>query len=178
MLVNLTDVFTNEGQVQELDVVYEADVITNRFGTFAIKEKSPAALRISNIGQSRALVEGNVKLTVVFPCDRCLEDVEHVFDISFSYEVASPDDTGASETDDGDSVQEFMEGYCLDADRLVSNEILLNWPMKILCRADCKGICKVCGRNLNKGACGCEDFVPDPRMAAIKDIFEAARSDD
>ena len=55
MLVNLTDVFTNEGQVQELEVPYDADAFTNHFGTFQIREKSPVALRLSNIGRSKAL---------------------------------------------------------------------------------------------------------------------------
>ena len=72
-----------------------------------------------------------------------------------------------------DDDMNFMEGYHLDVDVLVDNEILLNWPMKILCTESCKGICKVCGKNLNDGDCGCDDFVPDPRMAAIKDIFNA-----
>ena len=170
MLVNLTDVFTNEGQVQELTVSYDAGTFTNQLGTFSIKEKSPVALKLSNIGQSKALVEGNVKLTFALSCDRCLRDVDYTFDLSFDSEVVSPDCTSV-DTDDDSS--DFMEGYHLNVDELVNNEILLNWPMKILCKADCRGICKVCGKNLNDGDCGCDDFVPDPRMAAIKDIFNA-----
>ena len=72
-----------------------------------------------------------------------------------------------------DSDAPYMEGYHLNVDELINNEILLNWPVKILCREDCKGICPVCGSNLNKGECGCDAFVPDPRMAAIGDIFNA-----
>lgn len=170
MLVNLTDVFTNEGQVQELTVSYDADTFTNQLGTFSIEEKSPVALKLSNIGQSKALVEGNVKLTFALACDRCLRDVDYTFDLSFDSEVVSPDCTSV-DTDDDSS--DFMEGYHLNVDELVNNEILLNWPMKILCKEDCRGICKVCGKNLNDGDCGCDDFVPDPRMAAIKDIFNA-----
>lgn len=171
MLVNLTDVFTNEGQVQELNAAYDADTFTNQLGTFSVKEKSPVALKLSNMGQSKALVEGNVKLTFTFPCDRCLRDVDYTFDLSFENEVASPDCTEVDA--DEDDLSDFMEGYHLNVDELVNNEILLNWPMKILCKEDCKGICKVCGKNLNDGDCGCDDFVPDPRMAAIKDIFNA-----
>ena len=68
-----------------------------------------------------------------------------------------------------------MEGYSIDTDALLRNEISLNWPVKILCREDCKGLCPVCGRNLNEGDCGCDTFVPDPRMAALKDIFERSK---
>lgn len=171
MLVNLTDVFTNEGQVRELNVSYDADTFANQFGTFLIKEKSPAALRLSNIGQSKALVQGGIKLIFTLVCDRCLRDVDYTFDLSFERVVVSPDYTG-NETEDEDS-SELMEGYHLNVDELINDELLLNWPMKILCREDCKGICKSCGRNLNDGECGCDDFVPDPRMAAIKDLFNA-----
>ncbi|MCD8037797.1 MAG: DUF177 domain-containing protein [Lachnospiraceae bacterium] len=170
MLVNLSDVFVNEGCVQEMSVPYEADVFTSGIGTFEIKEKSPVALKLSNIGHSKVLVEGSVKLTFLLACDRCLADVDHTFDLSFRSEVVSPDYAGA-DAEDYDS--DFMEQYHLDADKLINNEILLNWPVKILCRQDCKGICKVCGKNLNDGECGCDDFVPDPRMAMFKDIFEA-----
>ncbi|MDE5700560.1 MAG: DUF177 domain-containing protein [Lachnospiraceae bacterium] len=171
MLVNLTDVFTNEGQVQELDVSYEPDTFTSQLGTFLIREKSPVALRLSNIGQSKALVQGNAKFTFALACDRCLRDVDYTFDLSFDSVVVSPDYTGGT-MEDEDSIA-LMEGYHLNVDELINDELLLNWPMKILCREDCKGICKVCGRNLNDGDCGCDDFVPDPRMAAIKDLFNA-----
>lgn len=170
MLVNLTDVFTNESKVQVLTVPYEADVFTSQLGTFQIREKSPVALKLSNIGQSKALAEGSAKLTFVFACDRCLRDVDYTFDIAFELELVSPEYAGAdAENYDSD----FMEQYHLNVDKLINNEILLNWPVKILCSEDCKGICKSCGKNLNDGACGCDDFVPDPRMAMIKDIFNA-----
>jgi uncharacterized protein len=170
MLVNLTDVFMNEGQVQTVTCEYGADTYTSQLGTFKIKEKSPVSLRLSNIGQSRVLVEGNARLVFGFACDRCLRDVDYTFDLSFENEVVSPEYTGEV---NGEESTEIMEGYHLNVDELVNNEILLNWPMKILCKEDCKGICKVCGKNLNDGDCGCDDFVPDPRMAAIKDIFNA-----
>ena len=58
-------------------------------------------------------------------------------------------------------------------------ELLMNMPMKILCREDCKGICNRCGANLNEGTCHCEEEPKDPRMAAILDIFrEAAEKSD
>lgn len=82
MLVNLTDVFTNEGQVQELAASYDADIFTNQYGTFSIKEKSPVVLKLSNIGRSRVLVQGTVHITFALACDRCLQDVDYTFDLS------------------------------------------------------------------------------------------------
>ena len=66
----------------------------------------------------------------------------------------------------------YIDGYNLDVDKLLYNEILIGWPMKILCREDCKGICSVCGQNLNEGTCDCEDTGLDPRMSVIRDVFK------
>ena len=44
--------------------------------------------------------------------------------------------------------------------------------MKVLCSEDCKGICNVCGQNLNEGTCDCEDTGLDPRMSVIRDVFK------
>ena len=66
-----------------------------------------------------------------------------------------------------------MNGYEMDAETLIDNEMIMSLPMKVLCKETCKGLCPVCGKNLNDGECGCDTFVPDPRMAAISDIFNA-----
>ncbi len=66
---------------------------------------------------------------------------------------------------------DYLIGFDLDVDKLIYGEILVNWPMKVLCKEDCKGICKVCGMNLNKGNCDCQRTELDPRMAAIQDVF-------
>ena len=62
-------------------------------------------------------------------------------------------------------------GYDLDVDELVYSEILVNWPLRVLCKEDCKGICSICGKNLNHGTCDCDHTDLDPRMAQIRDIF-------
>ena len=49
-----------------------------------------------------------------------------------------------------------MLGFHLDLDRIIYDEVLVNWPMKVLCKEDCAGICKKCGKNLNHGTCDCE----------------------
>ena len=53
-----------------------------------------------------------------------------------------------------------------------SSEMLIGWPTKVLCKEDCKGICNVCGQNLNEGTCDCEDTGLDPRMSVVRDLFK------
>ena len=70
-----------------------------------------------------------------------------------------------------DEADSYMEDGELDVDRLIYNEILVNWPAKVLCKPDCKGICPKCGTNLNLETCDCEPGELDPRMAAFQDVF-------
>ena len=172
MLVNLSDVLTSEGKQVRESADLEMTSFENRMGSFEIVEKSPAAFTFTNIGNGKAKVEGSVSLRIKAQCDRCLTEVPITFNLNFDRIVASPDaDTEEEEVDD----LSFMEGYQLDVETFVYNEILGNWPAKILCKEDCRGICPKCGQNLNIKDCGCDTFVPDPRMAAIQDIFNASK---
>ena len=65
----------------------------------------------------------------------------------------------------------YLTGYDLDVDRLVYLEVLMSWPLKVLCKEDCKGICNRCGTNLNIGTCACDTRSLDPRMSVIQEIF-------
>ena len=176
MLVNLSDVFSSEGMTASLTVELEMTSFSSRIGEFLITKKTPVTLTLTNIGVGKARVEGNVELAFDTACDRCLTEVPTILNLEFEREVASPDTAADSSEDVGDREDDeldFMEGYQLNVETFVYNEILLNWPMKILCKETCKGICKVCGQNLNVKECGCDTFVPDPRFAAIQDIFNA-----
>ena len=104
-------------------------------------------------------------IILAIPCSRCLEDVNTVIPFDIDEEVSV-------DADDNDEEQYFIESHYVDTDKMLYTEILLSMPPKVLCKEDCKGICTVCGHNLNDGECGCDRFVPDPRMSAINDIFE------
>ncbi len=170
MLVNLSDVLTSSGKVVNTTVLLEMTDFNSRLGNFQILEKSPVAFTFTNFGVDKAKVEGSVRIVFDTECDRCLTEVPTVLNLRFDRVVASPEVTADEEEDEH---PDYMEGYQLNVEALVYNEILINWPAKILCKEDCKGVCPVCGQNLNMRECGCDTFVPDPRMAVLKDIFNA-----
>lgn len=170
MLVNLTDVFSSEEKIVKKEISLDMDTFTYNGDEYSIISKEPVSMTFSNLAVGKALVEGSGKLSFEMKCDRCLKSVPYEMDLQFSYEVFSPDNLSEDSEDDE---QNFMEGYELNVVNLVNNEILMSWPMKVLCKPQCKGICTVCGKDLNTGECGCDTFVPDPRWAALKDIFNA-----
>ena len=109
-------------------------------------------------------------MVLEIPCDRCLEAVptEFILEFTKNVDLDESSEEQAMELDE----KNYIDGYNLDVDKLLYNEILIGWPMKILCREDCKGICNMCGQNLNKGTCDCEDTSLDPRMSVIRDVFK------
>lgn len=168
MLVDISDVMSAENREVTEEVLYGHDSFKSRLGEFPITEQIPITLRIENRENKRLLLSGEVDMTVRIPCNRCLEDVETNIHFMIDRELT----LDGAEVNDGETeAADYLNGVWLDTDKLIYGEILLHWPVKVLCREDCKGICKVCGKNLNKGDCDCRKTEPDPRMAAIQDIF-------
>ena len=84
--------------------------------------------------------------------------------------------TGVNPNTESDGIEDvdelsFIDGYMLDVDKLIMDEIVVALPTKVLCKEDCKGLCSICGTNLNNHTCDCHKESLDPRMAAIQDIF-------
>lgn len=169
MLINLTELFTREGKTKEYTSELESQQFEIPSGACQVVEQEPVILSIKNVGDRKFELEGEAVFSLLIPCDRCLELVkcpfhlifERTLDLKLSVEerIAALDE------------QPYLQGYNLDVDQLVRDELLLNLPMKVLCAEDCKGICNRCGANLNYETCGCDRSSPDPRMSVIQDIF-------
>ena len=144
------------------------DMFSSRLGDFPISRKAPVELHICNQENAAVLITGTVDIEVMIPCARCLEEVPTSIRFDIDKKLRIEED---GLVDDEMEQPDYLIGFELDVDKLVYAEILVNWPMRVLCKDDCKGICKVCGMNLNKGTCDCESSALDPRMAAIQDIF-------
>lgn len=170
MLIHLNDVLSCEEKTITRTVDLEMTSFDSALGSFPFKEKSPVVLTITNLGEEKLRIEGKTEVVAVIPCDLCLEEVETPLRLTFNKEVDMKQ-TAEGRIRDLDET-DFIIGYNLDVDRLVYSEILVNWPMKTLCREDCRGICRKCGTNLNHGSCSCDTVELDPRMAVIAEIFK------
>lgn len=168
MLIDISEIVSCENKEITKEVSVELNSFISKLGEFPITKKAPIDIRIANRENKRLLIQGEVDLTVSIPCSRCLEDVPTDIHLSIDKELTL---NGSEVNDEEMEDTDYLIGLNLDIDKLIYGEILVNWPMKVLCREDCKGICKVCGMNLNKGNCDCQRTELDPRMAAIQDVF-------
>jgi uncharacterized protein len=124
-------------------------------------------------------VTGTLKGAVRVTCDRCLETYAHTVTSRFNLLLASPspeavgNDIALSEEDMSVA---FLAGEDLDVDALVREQIYLALPIKFLCQDGCRGLCPVCGTNLNREACMCQVESGHPAFLKLKELNLKANS--
>ena len=170
MLINLTELFTREGKTNDYAVELDCREFQIPQGICPVSDSKPVTFYIENVGDRTLVLSGEAEFTLMIPCDRCLEPVEVPFQLSIerTLDTNLTDEERIANLDE----QPYLQGYNLDVDQLVRDELLLNLPMKVLCDEDCKGICNRCGANLNHETCDCDRSSLDPRMSVIQDIFK------
>lgn len=99
-------------------------------------------------------------------CDRCGKPLEQSFEIPFTAMVSAEPDAEESEK------LVVAENSRLDLDHLAQTALLLSLPSKQLCSEACKGLCPLCGADLNLGDCGCNRQRIDPRLEGLKKLLE------
>lgn len=103
-------------------------------------------------------VRGRVRGKLEPTCDRCLLPVilpvDREFDVTYR-----PMETIAREEEVEISADElevgFFSGEGIDLLDLVTEQVILAVPMKVVCREDCRGLCPTCGANRNLRDCNC-----------------------
>lgn len=112
--------------------------------------------------ERRVLLDGSLRFTSRFECDRCLEAYETAEDLRFQidFEYLTPDDPYWL-TEDHQCPETEMDVVILsdpeiEVEAVLAQQVILSAPAKRLCSESCQGLCPTCGRNLNTGACTCQ----------------------
>ena len=101
-------------------------------------------------GDQRISLKARAAATAVSRCSRCLEPVS----VPVEAEV---DALFARQPDPDDPDLYSFEASTLELEDAVRDALLLELPLQFFCSPDCKGLCPVCGVNLNKVACTCQE---------------------
>lgn len=111
-------------------------------------------------------LKGKLRSVIETECTRCLSTVSMPIQIQlddlFYYPASAAPEGEYAITEDG----------IVDLAPLTREVSLLEIPMQVFCREDCKGICVQCGQNLNEGTCECVADDIDPRLAALRTLLE------
>jgi uncharacterized protein len=122
--------------------------------------------------QSGVLVQGKLSGKVALRCSRCLDpvvvplavDIEEIFTPTINVLTGRP-----VQSEEQDRALWIDERHILDLGEVIRQDVLLALPMHVLCRDGCRGLCPICGQNLNQGSCSCTPE-PDPRWAALLNL--------
>ena len=99
------------------------------------------------------------------PCARCLS--EAVLEVHAEQQEFAPTaKEGWEETD----ASAFIKDLVVDVDGLAREALVLALPAQVVCSAACRGLCALCGKDLNKGPCGCAEEEIDERWSRLKDL--------
>ena len=114
----------------------------------------------------------HVRTEVDFDCGRCLEPFTLPVTSDFKYTLVPFREETRSDgeiSSDDDAFGYYREDL-IDVELIVFEQILLQIPVKPLCREACRGLCHRCGKNLNVEPCSCQDEPPDGRFSALKNF--------
>ena len=114
-------------------------------------------------------VEGRIKGLARLICNRCLKEFDYPVDIIFSENYREAEDCAVRENDDGEVL--FCEDE-IDIGEPVRETVLLAEPLNAACSESCRGLCGVCGADLNTAPCSCDKDSIDPRLAALQKLLK------
>lgn len=144
MTVNLKQLFSIIGESKDIDYSIEAEELNGIKGTSFGSPVSVKGRIYNRAGVVR--LEYNLSFTLLAVCDRCLKDMAMPFSLDCEH-IVVPSVSG----DNDDYI--IADGESIELNDIAVTDILLQLPTKILCSDDCKGLCSVCGHDLNEGDC-------------------------
>ncbi|MGB9720687.1 MAG: DUF177 domain-containing protein [bacterium] len=102
----------------------------------------------------------NVHFAADLVCARCLNLFRKEFDETLHLDYIAGKDPLLSlekvELKSGDIDRVYYSGPNIDISVGIREAIILAMPPAPLCKKDCKGLCPVCGKNLNREKCNCK----------------------
>jgi uncharacterized protein len=123
-------------------------------------------------GVDRVLLTGEIHTAVAFDCDRCLENftmaIDNDFSLDLEYSPGSRQDPSEHECSPSEMDMIYLKEPVVDIFEILTQQIFLMIPEKVLCSESCKGLCPRCGINLNQEKCDCKQDLSSSPFAVLK----------
>ncbi len=130
---------------------------------------------LNNAGYMRLSLTVSASYTAF--CSRCLAPIQGEFSYDLEKTVVPSGMLSNISEDEADDYAIIHDGF-LDMDEELLELLELEFPQKLLCREDCKGLCPNCGADLNHEACTCKHDELDPRLAPLRELYEKLRAEE
>jgi uncharacterized protein len=153
-------------------------VLTEMVNNGECKFQTPikTALRAMRI-EDMVEVDGYIETSVRLPCSRCLQLFETHLKSNFTltFTRRTTDDMDEHEPQEVElSVEDmglvYFQGEIINLKKTIQEQVVMEFPLKALCRQDCKGLCPKCGADLNVTACDCARTSTPGKFAVLKNL--------
>jgi uncharacterized protein len=146
------------GQLSRIDFEFEAPLQ----GEVMVWKTGPSVV-----------IQGSIRTILRLQCARCLKEfsspISSAFDLTLlPREGDKPEEE--IELDEEDMESGFFEGGEIRLSELACEQVFLDMPAQPLCEEGCKGLCPVCGKDLNLGSCHCQRDERESGFAALKKL--------
>src|SRR6056297_795726 len=149
-LSDLMEVGSNRSYFKELDI----DHIDFRNKKIEVDGPLKISLDVLKAEDSFVLT-GKILGALILQCSRCLKEFSYPIEVEISDELF---------------IEDIEDLHNVNVIPILVSDIILEIPIKPLHDENCKGLCSVCGQDLNEGECDCEEEIVDPRLAKLKDF--------
>ncbi len=159
MKIDITDL--RSGKLSSIPLQYKESLdvtLYHEFGVTSMDEMVVEGTVRADEGSILADVKYSIQLA--FQCGRCLKDLKKAINGSLLIDLTNDD-----------LAEDLVIHHQLELRPALEDDLHLNMPMQVLCEDDCKGLCPMCGVDLNIDQCDCNDDKVDPRLESLKNFF-------
>ena len=133
-------------------------------------------LRAQRIGDM-VEIDGDIETSVRLPCSRCLQPFETHLKPRFALTYLHRTTNGIEDTEpqeielsSEDMGIVYFQGEKIDLKYPVQEQVVMQYPLRGLCKKDCKGLCPKCGADLNENLCDCDRSSSPGKFALLKNL--------
>ncbi len=169
LLTDVSKIFN--GEVSEIpfefDIVPENTEKEDLFFPEPVKVTGKVSEKAKGVGKTDGYVELEFTVSGSYNthCARCAKDLSGNISVSKKYGV-----TKRLENDSDDFIE--VGNGLLDVYEYASSAFYLELPAKVLCKDDCKGLCPVCGSDLNERNCSCKKNIGANTLEGLKKLLD------
>ncbi|MDE7097934.1 MAG: DUF177 domain-containing protein [Ruminococcus sp.] len=144
MKINLKQLFSITGESKDIDYKIEVDELSEIKGyTFS----TPVSVKGRIYNKADVVyLKFSLDFALLITCDRCLKEMMRDYHFDCEH-IVVPYVSGDND--------EYIvaDGESIELNEIAVTDLLLQLPTKNLCKDDCKGLCMVCGCDLNESTC-------------------------
>jgi uncharacterized protein len=170
-------------QIEEEGLTFEFETSVDTFPVLAEMDANgecefTAPLRTSlkalRIGEM-VEINGDVETSVRLPCSRCLQPFERLLKSNFALtymqqtaDVMEDNEPQEVELSAEDMGIVYFQGEKINLKDAIQEQVVMEFPLRQLCKPDCKGLCPKCGADMNEDPCDCRQRPSTEKFAALK----------